>query len=172
MRRALTSSFSLSSRASFSFFRRSLISLSLTTQAAAPSAAASGCDLFLNRSTRKHVSKYLTPTNAPPHAQERPPCQEITIKNKLTSLQCRNAELVIRDRVRKLLGQLGKLDAIQGLGRVLAGSNVLLYGRWEICLVLGAECLRAGNGFRRRLRVPGGGRQGRGRRRERRRHGP
>ena len=66
LRRALTSSFSLSSRASFSFFSRSLISLSLTTHAAAPSAAASGCDLFLSRSTssrkeKRHVSKISLP---------------------------------------------------------------------------------------------------------------
>jgi len=74
--RALTSNFSLSSRASFSFFRRSLISLSLTTQAAAPSAAASGCDLFRSKSTirkkeKRYVSKDFTPTNAPAHAQAR-----------------------------------------------------------------------------------------------------
>lgn len=77
-----------------------------------------------------------------------PPTQEMfeglpamTVANKLTSLQRRDAELVVRDRIRKLLCQFGKLDTIQGLGRVLASSNVLLDGRWEICPILRAKSI-------------------------------
>lgn len=82
--------------------------------------------------------------------QARSPAK-LTIEKKLTPLQRRNAELVIRDRVCKLIRQLGKLDTVQGLGRVLASNDMLLDGWWEICLVLRTTSIGASDGLWRGL---------------------
>ena len=81
----LTACFSFSSR---SFFNRSLISLSLTTHAAALLAASSGLDLFFKRSGDIVSKRSRT------RARSR----------GLTSLQGGDAELLFWDCIRKLLG--------------------------------------------------------------------